>query len=201
MCSETKHTAAVPVDTHAHPHAFDQYVRDLIKYPAACSPSPHTIAPTSAPRPGTIASSTRCSATLSQYSFIIFTFRCASRSSVWNAPILTCLFSAATCPEIERLAVGIVGPLVGWAASAPAAEVLEDENSSLVTRRVRCRWTRSEEVDPVAVTDCTRLGRVSGLCCMRRRSERTERLLHGLHRPEIHCLGWIYQRTRKMPTS
>lgn len=143
---------------HAHPHAFDQYVQDIIKYPAARSPSPQTIAPTSAPLPGTIASSTRCSATLSQCSFIIFTFRCASRSSVWNAPILTCLFSAATCPDIDRLAVGIAGPLEGWAASAPAADVLEDENSTLLTRRVRCRCTRSEEVEPVAVTDCTRLG-------------------------------------------
>lgn len=58
---------------------------------------------------------------------------------------------------MDRLAVGIAGPLEGCAASAPAADVLEDENSTLVTRTVRCRCTRSDEVEPVDVTDWTRL--------------------------------------------
>lgn len=122
-------------------------------------PSPHTIAATSAPRPGTQLSSTRPSATLSQppSSFSIRTSLFASISSVWNAPSFTCWFSSATRPATSTVALA-VGAVLGVPLVVPdsAPGGAEGAQVTRVTASVRCRRIRFESTDPVVETFCTR---------------------------------------------
>lgn len=68
---------------------------------APSSPSPQTTAPTSAPLPGSVTSLILSLAMLSHSPSPLMIVKSlpTSRSSVWNAPFLTCGFSDETLPE------------------------------------------------------------------------------------------------------
>ena len=124
----------------------------------AATPSPQTTAPTSAPRPGMVDSSTRPKAILSQPScFSIRTSRKASMSRVWKAPSFTCAFSEVTGPIMWRTALGELSswspPLLpSWLAGVPAGA-----KTTFLTWRVRLSRTLCDSVDPVADVLVTRL--------------------------------------------
>ena len=118
-------------------------------------PSPHTIAATSAPLPGTQLSSTRPRATLSHppTSFSMRTFLFASISSVWNEPSFTYWFCSATRPETSTVADAAgAAPDAPLAAPESAPGAAEGDQVTRVTARVRWRWIRLESTDPVIDT-------------------------------------------------
>ena len=153
ICSDKRQNIAVPGMT-IKPERRGRKRRDCEDIP-----SPHTIAATSAPRPGTQLSSTRPSATLSQppSSFSIRTSLLTSTSNVWNAPSFTCWFSSATRPETSTIAVAagaVFGAPLVVPDSAPGAA--DGAQVTRVTARVRCRRIRFESTEPVVETFCTR---------------------------------------------